>query len=514
MSFETKFAELRARLQDVHDLTSVGSVLGWDRSTYLPEGGAPARARQSALLSKIRHEKATDPGLGALLTDLERESTHLDPDGFQARLIGVARRDFDRATRVPDAFVAELSQHANETYGAWARARPANDFAGLVPRLEKTLDLSRQYAAFFPEFDHPMDILVDNATEGMTVAQVREVFATLRAALVPLVAAVAGRPEPRTDFLHRLYPKEQQLAFGERVIRDFGYDFARGRQDLTHHPFCTRFSIDDVRITTRVKERDLSECLFSTLHESGHAMYEQGVDRAFEGTPLARGTSSAVHESQSRLWENVVGRGPRFWKHYFPLLRDAFPEQLRDVTEQEMYRAVNVVRRSLIRTDADELTYNLHVILRFELELAMHEGTLEVRDLADAWHARYESDLGVRAPDDRDGVLQDVHWYSGMIGGVFHGYTLGNVLSLQFWDAARKALPDLTNQIARGEFTPLREWLTHNIYRYGRSRSANEIVRAVTGGELSVQPYLNYLRGKYGELYSVSEEDRQATFGF
>ncbi|AFZ67152.1 carboxypeptidase M32 [Deinococcus peraridilitoris] len=506
MTFEADFQELRERVQEITDLTSVGAVLGWDRSTYLPAGGAPARARQSALLARLRHQKATDPALGTLLSRLERERTHLDPDGLEARLIEVARHDFDRATRVPDAFVVQLSQHANETYGAWTRARPENDFAGLVPRLERTLELSRQYATFFPEFDHPMDIFVDNATEGVTVAQVKDVFSRLRAGLVPLVQAVSERPEPRTDFLHRFYPAGEQLAFGESVIRDYGYDFSRGRQDLTHHPFCTRFSIDDVRITTRVKENDLTECLFSTLHESGHAMYEQGVDSAFEGTPLARGTSSAVHESQSRLWENVVGRGRHFWQHYFPRLQAAFPEQLHDVSADEMYRAVNVVRRSLIRTDADELTYNLHVILRFELELAMHEGRLEVRDLADAWHARYESDLGVRAPDDRDGVLQDVHWYFGMIGGVFHGYTLGNVLSLQFWDAARRAVPDVSDQIARGEFAPLRGWLTEHIYRFGRSRSANEIALATTGSALTVEPYLNYLRGKYGELYGVHAE--------
>jgi len=505
MSFESDFSELRARLQDVSDLGSVGAVLGWDRSTYLPEGGGAARARQSALISRVRHQRATDVELGRLLDRLEAGAGHLDADGFEARLIRVARRDYDRATRVPESFVAELSQHTNETYGAWAKARPANDFAGMVPRLERTLEFSRRYAAFFPEFDHPMDVFVDASDEGMTVAKVRAVFAELREGLVPLVRAVTARPEPRTDFLHRHYPVREQLAFGEAVIRDYGYDFTRGRQDLTHHPFCTKFSVDDVRITTRVKENDLAECLFSTLHESGHAMYEQGVDAALEGTPLARGTSAGVHESQSRLWENVIGRGRHFWSHYFPKLRDAFPEQLADVTEEEMYRAVNVVRRSLIRTDADELTYNLHVILRFELELAMHEGALEVRDLADAWHARYGSDLGVRAPDDRDGVLQDVHWYFGMIGGAFHGYTLGNMLSLQFFEAARRSLPDLSGMIARAEFAPLRAWLTEHIYRHGRSRTAAEIARAATGEELAVRPYLNYLREKYGELYDVPE---------
>ncbi len=503
MTFESRFAELNDRLREISDLGSVGAVLGWDQSTYLPVGGSAARARQSALLSGLRHQKATDPELGRLLESLERESGQLDPDRMQAALLRVARRDFDRATRVPASFVTELTRHTGETYDAWTRARPAGDFAGLAPKLEKTLDLSRQYAAYFSEFAHPMDIFVDESDAGMTVAKVREVFSTLREALVPLVGQVAERPEPRSDFLHRHYPAAQQLAFGEGVIRDYGYDFARGRQDLTAHPFCTSFSISDVRITTRVKENDLSEALFSTLHESGHAMYEQGVSPDYEGTPLAHGTSAGVHESQSRLWENVVGRSSRFWEHYFPKLRDAFPEQLADVTQEELYRAVNVVRRSLIRTDADELTYNLHVILRFELELAMHEGSLEVRDLADAWHARYESDLGLRAPSHTDGALQDVHWYFGPIGGMFHGYTLGNVLSVQFWEAALRAHPDIPDQIARGEFATLHGWLRDNVYRHGRALSAEEVTRRATGSELNVEPYLNYLRGKYGGLYGL-----------
>lgn len=502
-TFDTKFAELQGRLSEIQDLSSIGAVLGWDRSTYLPEGGAAARGRQSATLSKLRHARATDVELGRLIDSLERDVEGSDPDSFEARLVRVARRDFDRATRLPSEFVAEMSRHLSETYGAWTKARPANDFASLVPRLERTLELSRQYSTFFPEFSHPMDVFVDGSDEGMTVEKVRAVFAELREGLVPLVRAVTERPEPRTDFVSRAYDVATQLRFGESVARDFGYDFSRGRQDLTAHPFMTRFSIDDVRITTRVQERDFTDALFSTLHEAGHALYEQNVDRAFEGLPLARGTSAGVHESSSRLWENVVGRSRGFWARYFGPLRDTFPEQLADVTEDEVYRAVNVVRRSLIRTDADELTYNLHVIVRFELELAMIEGTLEVRDLADAWHARYESDLGLRAPDDRDGVLQDVHWYGGLIGGAFHGYTLGNILSLQFWDAAVKAQPGIPDDIRRGEFGALRGWLTENVYRFGRSRTAAEVARHATGSELTVTPYLAYLRGKYGELYGL-----------
>ncbi|MBB6097508.1 carboxypeptidase Taq [Deinobacterium chartae] len=505
MSEHPLFEQLRLRQQELFDLSAIGGLLGWDRSTYLPPGGAPARARQGALMARLHHQRATDPELGRLLDALERELPHFDPDGLEARLLRLARREYDRATRVPESFVAELSAHSSATYAAWAQTRPGGDFGPMIPLLERTLELSRRYAAFFPEFEHPMDVFVDASEEGMTVARVREVFGRLRDGLVPLVQAVTARPEPRTDFLYRHYPQAAQLAFGEAVIRAYGYDFTRGRQDLTHHPFCTRFSIGDVRITTRVREDDLTECLFSTLHESGHAMYEQGVDRSLEGLPLARGTSSGVHESQSRLWENVVGRSAPFWQHYFPALQATFPEQLADVSWEEMYRAVNVVRRSLIRTDADELTYNLHIILRFELEVAMHEGRLEVKDLAAAWHERYTADLGVRAPDDRDGVLQDVHWYSGMIGGAFHSYALGNIMSLQFWEAARGALPDLEGQVGQGEFAALHGWLREKVYRHGKMRSTSELLVAATGQDLNPEPYLNYLRSKYGELYGLTE---------
>ncbi len=504
MTFESRLAALRARLQDLNDLGAIGSLLGWDQSTYQPEAAGAGRARQQALLARLAHAQATDPELGRLLDSLEPERADLDPDGVDARLLHVARRDFERATRLPASFVAQFSQHVGETYDAWTRARPANDFAGMVPRLERTLDLTRQLAGYHPEFAQPMDFFVDESDEGLTGAQVREVFTQLRDALVPLVTQVTGAPEPRTDFLRRPYPAQEQLAFGEAVARDYGYDFTRGRQDLTHHPFMTRLGHDDVRITTRVKERDLTEALFSTLHETGHALYEQGTAPELAGTPLDGGASAGVHESQSRLWENIVGRSLPFWQHYFPRLQAAFPEQLADVTVEEFYRSVNEVRRSLIRTDADELTYNLHVITRFELEVELLEGRLAVPDLADAWHAAYEQNLGLRAPNHTDGVLQDVHWYFGPVAGAFQGYTIGNVLSAQFFDAACRAHPDLPEQIGRGEFSALLGWLREHVYRFGRARTPDELVRHATGQAMSVEPYLAYLRAKYGALYGLT----------
>ncbi len=332
---------------------------------------------------------------------------------------------YEREVRIPTNLTAEITEHAAESYQVWTEARPANDFKRVQPYLEKTLDLSRQTAECFPGYEHIADPLIDFSDYGMKASSVRAVFAELRDQLVPIVQAITAQPPADDSCLRLHYPEAGQLAFGLDVIRQFGYDFERGRQDKTHHPFEIRFASGDVRITTRVKEDYLGECMFSTMHESGHAMYEQGVDPAYDGTPLGRGASSGVHESQSRLWENVVGRSRTFWEHFYPSLQAAFPDQLNAVSLDTFYRAINKVERSLIRTDADEVTYNLHVMLRFDLELQMLEGKLAIADLPDAWMARFQSDFGITPPDHRDGVLQDVHWYSGRIGGVFQGYTLG-----------------------------------------------------------------------------------------
>ena len=287
------------------------------------------------------------------------------------------------------------------------------------------------------------------------------------------------------------------------MIRAYGYDFHRGRQDKTHHPFATKFGWGDVRITTRFKENDLGEGLFSTLHESGHAMYEQGINPDYEGGSLDGGVSAGVHESQSRLWENLVGRSLPFWEHYYPQLQATFPAQLGRVSLEKFYRAINKVQRSLIRTDADEVTYNLHVMIRFDLEMQLLEGSLAVKDLPEAWHARYESDLGLRAPGDENGVLQDVHWYSGLIGGVFQGYTLGNIMSGLFFSQALQAHPNITEEMRQGQFGTLHGWLKENIYRHGSKYTADELIQRVTGGPLTIAPYMHYLRTKFGALYGV-----------
>jgi carboxypeptidase Taq len=503
-AMKDKLAELKVRLTEIRDVRGAESVLAWDQFTYMPPGGAEARGRQSATLSKLAHEKLVDPAIGNLLDELRAYEDDLPAADDDAALIRVARREYERATKIPSGFMAEFAQHSAAAYAAWTKARPANDFSLVQDSLAKTLDYSRKAAEFFPGYDHIADPLIDFADYGMKAESIRTIFGALREQLVPIAKAITSQPPAEDGFLHRHFPEQAQWDFGLDVINRFGYDMERGRQDKTPHPFTINFSIGDVRITTRVKEDDLTEMLFGTMHEAGHGMYEQGINPDYEATPLASGTSSGVHESQSRLWENVVGRSRPFWSHFYPKLQQVFPAQLDDVSLGAFYRAINKVEPSLIRTDADEVTYNLHVMIRFDLELALLDGSIEIADLPEAWNARYESDLGIAPPTDSDGVLQDVHWYGGMIGGSFQGYTLGNILGAQFYGAALRAHPEIVSEMGEGEFGTLHTWLKSNIYAPGSKYTPNELVRRVTGGDLSIDPYIVYLRKKYGELYDLS----------
>ena len=500
---ESKLSELRTRLAEVNDLEMASALLGWDQLTYMPNGGAEARGRQLATLAKLAQEKFIDPAVGRLLEDLQPYEESLPFEHDDASLIRVARRDYEHATKVSPEFLMEFNIHATNAYQAWAEARPENDFKKVQPYLEKTLELSRRYAEFFPGYEHIADPLIDVSDTGMKASTVTELFGQLRNELVPIVKAITSQQPADDSFLHKPYPEAQQLKFGEMVVRQLGYDFNRGRIDKTHHPFMTKFSLGDVRITTRVRETYLGEALFSNMHESGHAMYEQGIDMAYEATPLGGGTSSGVHESQSRTWENIVGRSKPFWQHFFPMLVQEFPQQLAGVTVDQFYRGINKVERSLIRTDADEVTYNLHVMMRFDLEIQMLEGKLAIKDLPQAWNERFTSDFGMTPPDDRNGCMQDVHWFGGLIGGAFQGYTLGNILSAQYYQAALAANPAIPSEIAKGNFAPLHGWLKENLYKHGRKFTANELTQRATGSQLSIAPYIAYLKTKYGELYDI-----------
>ena len=501
--------ELKARWRDIYDLNMAAALLRWDMSTYMPRGGAEARSRQVALLSGLGHDRLVDPAVGKLLDELEKEADKLDYDSDDAAIIRVARRDYDQARKIPSDLIAEMENHFSLTYTEWTKARPANDFAAVRPLLEKTLDLSRRLADCFQPYDDVADPLIAFSDFGMKTSDIRRIFGGLRNRLVPLVRAIASRPLPDDACLALDISEDRQLAFGLDVIRKYGYDFDRGRQDMTAHPFMTKFSLGDIRITTRTKESNITDSLFSTLHESGHAMYEQGIRMEYEGTPLATGTSSGVHESQSRLWENQVGRGRDFWSHFYGPLQEAYPE-LKGVDDETFFRAINRVERSRIRTESDEVTYNLHIMIRFDLEVELLEGRLKIKDLPEAWNARYKEDLDVDNPEDVDGVLQDVHWHSGPIGGAFQGYTLGNIMAAQFFAKAKEAHPDIPEHIRGGKFDVLRGWLTDNIYQHGAKYTADELVKRVTGDDLTIDPYMDYLWDKFQPLYDLKEDERSA----
>ena len=498
-----KLQELKTLLAEINDLRYAGNVLYWDQATYMPSGGAEARASQLATLARLEQEKFIQPAIGHLLDELQPYAEGLPYDSDEASLIRVTRRNYERAIRVPPEFVGELNNHTSLAYDIWAKSRPANDFGSTRPYLEKTLDLSRQLADYFPGYDHIIDPLIAREDYGLTAAEISTLFNDLRSELVPLMQAITSQPPADDSCLHRHYPEAQQDALCRDLAKCIGYDFERGRLDKTLHPFTVNFSRGDVRITTRYREDYLSEGLYNVLHEGGHALYEQGISTSLEGTYLAEGTSAGVHESQSRLWENLVGRGRLFWQYWYPQIQKTFPSQLDDTSLEEFYHAINKVTPSLIRTDADEVTYNLHVMLRFDLEMALLDGRLAIKDLPEAWHARYQSDLGITAPDDRDGVLQDVHWFSAVIGGVFQGYTLGNILSAQFYAAALQAHPQIPDEIARGNCMTLLAWLTENIYQHGTKFTTKELVERITGGPIRIEPYIAYLKYKYGELYDL-----------
>lgn len=498
---DSLWVQLHNHWHQLSDLQNVLAIVGWDQNTYMPQQATTGRTRQTSLLARLRHQMSTSSDYGHWL-DAAQKLPELSLQ--QERMLAVARKDYDEATRLPSQLISEISKHQGESYAAWRVARQKGQFAPMISHLEKMLELSLQVASYFPEYGPAMDYFVQQSDEGMTSAQVSRIFDQLKAELVPLVKEVTAAQSARSDFLFRHYDSNQQLDFGLLVAQNFGYSFEKGRQDLTAHPFMMRLGNQDIRITTRVKENDLTEALYSTLHEAGHALYEQNISSELWDTPLGYGVSAGVHESQSRLWENQVGRSRAFWQAYFGDLREHFPEQLADVSAEEMYRAMNRVSQSLIRTDADELTYNLHVIIRFELEREMLEGRLAVRDLAEAWQDSYQHNLGLSAPDDADGVLQDVHWYAMRIGGVFQGYTIGNVMSAQFYAAAENAIPQLETQITQKNFAELLAWLGENVYQHGGHYTPSQLLQNATGSDLDVQPYLSYLQKKYRDIAQAS----------
>lgn len=494
---------LKARLAEIHYLGSAGAVLDWDQQTYMPPGGLHARAEQKAVISRLTHTMFVDPEIGRLLEQAAGEVSDLDPDDEDAALVRVTRRDYEKATRLPESLVTELSRVTSHAQEEWAKARAADDYDHFAPWLEKIIDLERRVAEALGYQDRLYDALVDQYEAGMTSAQLDAVFEDLKAKTVPLARAIFERVgQVDSSVLTRDYDPETQREFAEAVLKDCGFDFERGRQDRSVHPFCTHFSRGDVRLTTRYDRNYLPMALFGSLHEMGHGLYEQGTSPSLDGTSLGSGCSLGIHESQSRLWENLVGRSRGFWSHYFPKLREAFPAQLVDVDEEEFYRAINRVAPSLIRVEADEVTYNLHIILRYEMENALLEGRLSVKDAPDAWNAKMEELLGITPPSNREGILQDVHWSIGIMG-YFPTYALGNVLSAQLWEKALEEVPSVPGDVKRGYFEPLLTWLRENIHQHGRKYLPAELVRKATGEPLSTDAYVRYLNTKFGDIYGL-----------
>lgn len=498
---EEKLKLFKEKMADIVYLNQAGAVLGWDQNTYMPAGGAEARGNQLALISKLSHEWSTSQEMGRLLDDLVVYEKQLDPDSDDACLIRVAKREYDLDTRVPTEFVGEFAQATTKAFSTWAEARQKSDFSIFLPSLEKVVDLNRQLATFFPEVDHPYDALLDQFEPGMKTADVKAIFEKLRPQQVELIKAISQQPEVDDSFLHQPFDEQKQWDFGVEVVSKFGYDWTRGRQDKAPHPFSINFGMDDVRITTRVYPDFLNPMLFGTMHETGHAMYEQGVSPSLKGTTLARGASLAVHESQSRMWENLVGRSLPFWKFFYPRLQEFFP-QLNSVSLENFYRGINKVSPSLIRVEADEATYNLHIMLRLELEIAMIEGTVAIKDLPALWNAKVEEYLGLTPPNDAVGVLQDVHWSYGNMG-YFSTYALGNLVSAQLWEKINLDLPDLDDQISNGKFEGLLGWLRTNIHRHGKKYEPQELIKRITGSTIDPVPYVRYLNKKFGEIYNL-----------
>ncbi|MEA4908793.1 MAG: carboxypeptidase M32 [Anaerolineaceae bacterium] len=499
---EDKLNRLKERLHEISDLNGAQAVLGWDHQTYMPRGGAEDRGDQLATLAHLAHQRFVSDEMGQLLDAVEPLAAQLDPQSDDACLVRVARREYKRFTRVPARWVGDFARATTIGQSVWEQARAESNFALFRPQLEEIIRLRQEYASFFAPYDHIYDPLLDEFEPGLKTAEVQEIFGRLRESQVALVQAVLEKPEVEDAFIRVPYPEKGQWDFGVEVISRLGYDWTRGRLDKSAHPFSTAFGIGDVRITTRFDPDHSMAALFGTMHECGHALYEQGIDPALRRTPLAGGASMAVHESQSRLWENLVGRSRPFWKHYFKRAQEYFPEHLGNVDLEGFYRAINKVERSLIRVEADEATYNLHIMLRLELEIAMLEGSLEVRDLPEAWNARMQSYLGVLPPNDAKGVLQDIHWAGGMVG-YFPTYALGNLISVQLWEKIHQDLPNLEEQIEQGEFSPLREWLREHVHRHGAKFQPQELVLQVTGSRIDPEPYIRYLQAKFGEIYAL-----------
>jgi carboxypeptidase Taq len=500
-----KYDELKGLLREAATLESIGGLLGWDQETMMPAGAGGFRAEMAALVSRLAHERQIDPRVGELIAECEADDA-LMADEIEAANIREMRRDFDRATRLPSSLVAEISETSSRALEVWKEARQKSDFEAFRPWLTKQVDLNRRKAECYgiPDGGEAYDALIEDYEPGMTAAELTRIFKPLRDDLAPLIAELVSAPEaPDRGPQRAKIAIDIQKEFNVWVARRLGYDFDAGRLDLSTHPFTSGLAPGDTRITTRFQEDNFTEALSSTMHEVGHALYEQGLPKTERhGEPLSQAAGLGTHESQSRMWENQVGRSRAFWIWALPEARSRLGPALDPFSPDDLFRSVNVVTPGLIRVEADEATYNLHIMLRFDLERAMLRGDLAVADLPPAWNERIKQDLGLDVPDDARGCLQDIHWSIGAIG-YFPTYTLGNLYSAQYWQVIRDALPDLEREIERGEFSVVLDWLRRNIHVHGRRFRAPELCERLTSRPLKHGPLIDYLREKLEQVYPV-----------
>jgi carboxypeptidase Taq len=484
-------------------MVAIDAALGWDERTQLPPAGGDYRAEQSTLMAGLIHQRWIDPKFGDQLEELAASPLAADPQSDSGVVIRRLKRQRDKKVKLPPTLVEELARMAILGQQAWQEARQKNDFPAFQPLLEKTIDLKRQQAAALGYPQCPYDAMLDEYEPETLTSEVQPVLEGLRQQLVPLVSEIqASRRRPNTSLLNRDFPVAIQDAFGREAATAIGFDFARGRLDVTTHPFCTTLGPHDCRITTRYEPNFFNAAFFGILHEAGHALYEQGLPTEHYGLPIGEAISLGIHESQSRLWENLVGRSRAFWTFYYPMAQKRYPAALGDVAFEDFYFAINDVRPSLVRVEADEVTYNLHILIRFELERALLAGDLQAAELPAAWNEKYQKYLGITPPNDREGVLQDVHWSAGLIG-YFPTYSLGNLYAAQFFAQAQSTLGNLDEAIGHGDFRPLLNWLRQNIHQHGQRWSAADLVQRVTGRPLSAKPLVDYLRTKLGPLYGT-----------
>ena len=493
------YSSYTEKLQRIADVKNASALLQWDQETYLPAGSAHFRGQQLTTLADIAHGLFSEDSLGDLLSQLESKK---DLSAEQARNVALSREDYLKNKKYSSTFVRKLSDATNNAFHSWMEARKQNSFSPFRDHLQTMIDLKKQEAEILGYEHHPYNALLNEYEKGATVALVDKTFTDLLPSLKPLLEKIRTAVPVDDSFLQQSFPKQQQWDWGMYLIRQLNFDFDRGRQDLSEHPFSVSFSPDDVRITTRVDEADFSNMTWSSIHETGHALYEQGLPSSQYGLPLGEACSYSIHESQSRLWENNVGRSKGFWDHHYPKLQEHFPKQFASVSGNDFYKAINKVQPSLIRTEADEITYHFHVYIRYELEKALLDGSLAARDIPEYWNAQYQQNLGVTVTDDKSGCIQDVHWSHGSFG-YFPTYSLGSFYGAQLYAAATEQIAGLEKNIASGDSAGLLEWLRVNIHSKGRFFTSEELCREVTGKTLDVSYFINYLLHKYSRIYNL-----------